>query len=104
MTRSEFFKKFGIGAIICAMAPKILVEKKSFDFESEIKRIGNTARITEADRQGQELYDRIRSNYFYIIEDKEGNVFKADENGISKIITKKPLEIIKVNYGNESIL
>jgi len=80
-----------------------MTKKKSFDFESEIKRIGNTARITEADRQGQELYDRIRSNYFYIIEDKEGNVFKADDNGISKIIMKEPCEqedmIIKVNFG-----
>jgi len=24
MTRSEFFKKFGIGALICAVVPKIL--------------------------------------------------------------------------------
>jgi len=105
MTRSEFFKKFGIGAIICAMAPKILAERKSFDLPSEIKRVGNTARITEADRETQRLHsEMINGHYFYLIEDKEGNVFKADENGISKIITKKPLKIIKVNYGNESIL
>ncbi|TSA57823.1 hypothetical protein D4R42_00855 [bacterium] len=60
MTRSEFFKKIGLGALICAVAPGMLLSKRnSFDIREAISRVGNTARITEADRQGQKLYEQL---------------------------------------------
>ena len=67
MTRSQFFKRLGLGALVCAIAPKMLAEKPQHIVTAidPIKTMINQAKETPA-------------GGFLLITDKSGTVWKLD--------------------------